>query len=904
MNRLSRRGLSLSALLAMAASWGCPAPADAAPDFPVIGKIRPRPAKEIASSPWSVGGETLDRDFAVYANYKSYLGPLGAKRIRVQTGWQKCEKAPGVYDFAWLDELVDDARAQGVQPWLETNYGNTNYPGGGGTGLGGGIPRSPEALAAWDGFVRALATRFKDRVTEWEIWNEPDIGKDAPVEDFADLHIRTAEILRSVQPGAKIWALGLAGKVDYAEKFLARLKAKGKTGLVDAITFHGYPKNPDDTSMTDTIRALLAKYAPHAEARQGETGAPSTAGTFGALRGHAWTELTQAKWNLRRMLAHFAKDVPYNQFTLMELKYPDRWNTKGMLKANPDKTVARTKPAYQAAQHVFSLYDDRIERLADFPFECGTTQKVSVLGCRRKDGAGQMVAVWFSGTVPSDSNATTPVDLVLAKGDFREPVLADLRTGLVRSIPGARISKGAKGWEIRGIPLYDSPVLIAEKAALPLAPAADPEAAVANYRALWRTPEVEARIAAGIERNRKGDAVVRVVDAEGRPVKGARVEVRQTGHEFLFGCNAFVLGQLPTPEENRKYEQAFLKLFNFATVPFYWEGTEPSRGELRYEEPARDMWRRPPADRFLPWAATNGVTLKGHPLLWHAYNPAWIPKDADELRGLYRKRFREIASRFGDRIPIWDVVNESQVCPKAYPLYSPDRAYVDWAFAEAVPLFPKTNVMMINEVTSYNFMPAATNPYFAQVKAMLGKGLPVRGVGFQYHYFRRAALDSHLAGPACNPGPMLDLYEAFSAFGLPMYVTEITIPSAGEDGDALQAEVVRDLYRLWFSAPGMAGITWWNLGDGTAVKGENEAMGGLTDGALDPKPAYAALDRLINGEWRTATTVETGADGTASFRGFLGTYEYTVAAGGSKGGGTFRLKRAADPVTVRLDAGP
>jgi len=31
-------------------------------------------------------------------------GPLGAKRIGFQAGWAKCEKRPGVYDWAWLDE--------------------------------------------------------------------------------------------------------------------------------------------------------------------------------------------------------------------------------------------------------------------------------------------------------------------------------------------------------------------------------------------------------------------------------------------------------------------------------------------------------------------------------------------------------------------------------------------------------------------------------------------------------------------------------------------------------------------------------------------------------------------------------------------------------------------------------
>jgi GH35 family endo-1,4-beta-xylanase len=404
-------------------------------------------------------------------------------------------------------------------------------------------------------------------------------------------------------------------------------------------------------------------------------------------------------------------------------------------------------------------------------------------------------------------------------------------------------------------------------------------AAAETHPSSWSDPALNARIRSGIEQHRKGDGTIRVVDAAGKPVPGAAVEIQQTGHEFLFGCNAFVLGQLKTPAENRRYEEAFVRLFNFATVPFYWEGIEPVQGELRYQEGSRDIWRRPPPDRFIPWAAKHGITLKGHPLLWHGYNPAWLPKDAVALRELYRKRFREIATRYGQQIPIFDAVNESQVCAKSYPLYTPDRAYVGWAFGEVAPLFPKTCTLMINEVTEYNFKPAAANPYLAQVKSLLAEGARVQGVGFQFHYFRRPALDAFLKGPNNDPGKLLDLYEAFARLGLPLFITEITIPSAGPDGEDLQAEVVCNYYRLWFSASAMAGITWWNLGDGTAVKGENEAHGGLLDGSLQSKAAYRALDSLINHEWKTSVKTQTDAQGKTRFRGFFGKYQVKLIHG-------------------------
>lgn len=399
-----------------------------------------------------------------------------------------------------------------------------------------------------------------------------------------------------------------------------------------------------------------------------------------------------------------------------------------------------------------------------------------------------------------------------------------------------------------------------------------------SYLRMWDDPAVNERIDKNIEQNRKGDATIQLVTADGKPVPGASLDIRQTDHAFLFGCNAFVLGQLDTPELNRKYEERFVHLFNFATVPFYWAGTEPTRGELRYAEGSRHMWRRPPTDRFPPFARKYGVTLKGHPLLWHAHNPPWLPDDPEELRRLYRKRFAEIAERYADDIPIWDVVNESLVCPKSYPLFTPEREYVAWAFGVAERLFPESTTLMINDVTTFNF-PPASDRYFHQVTELLDQGVAIRGIGFQFHYFRREALDSYIKGGRDTPNQLLDVYEKFAEFDLPLYITEITLPSAGEGGDELQARVARDHYRLWFSAPRMAGITWWNLGDGTAVQGENEAKGGLVDDNLDPKPSYAALDKLINEEWTTKLATSTDQQGTAEFRGFFGKYAVTVTVG-------------------------
>jgi endo-1,4-beta-xylanase len=53
-----------------------------------------------------------------------------------------------------------------------------------------------------------------------------------------------------------------------------------------------------------------------------------------------------------------------------------------------------------------------------------------------------------------------------------------------------------------------------------------------------------------IQKHRMGDVIAKVIDSEGNPVPDAESTVQQTRHEFLFGCNIFMLGQYKDDEKN------------------------------------------------------------------------------------------------------------------------------------------------------------------------------------------------------------------------------------------------------------------------------------------------------------------------------------------------------------------
>ncbi|GAA4302465.1 GH39 family glycosyl hydrolase [Compostibacter hankyongensis] len=443
-------------------------------DWPLDGRLRSRSAREIASSDWSIGGETLDRDYADYHSYKPYLGPLGAKRIRLQGGWAKCEKVKGRYDFSWLDSIIPDAFARGVRPWVELSYGNPIYEGGGEAKLAGRIPTSPEGLRAWDNWVKAIVSRYKNQVAEWEIWNEPDLNAKNQGDEFADFYIRTARMIRSVQPEARLWALGMAGvpALRFLGPFMERLREKNALDLIDVLTYHGYAPNPDDSyPKIEQMRKFVWKYNPRIKFMQGENGAPSTPakGTVGALTQFDWTELSQAKWDLRRMLGDHGRGIATNVFTISDVRYGPGdhllgLNTKGLLKTNPDKTIDRPKLSYYAVQHVMSLFDDRLELVPG----AGITAEgpdISVFHYRRRSSHASLITLWNHAARPSEAFIPVAVSVTVT-GKFTRPVLVDLISGKVYRIPADHWKRSGRQYRFTGIPVPDYPVVIADKSAL------------------------------------------------------------------------------------------------------------------------------------------------------------------------------------------------------------------------------------------------------------------------------------------------------------------------------------------------------------------------------------------------------------------------------------------------------
>lgn len=413
---------------------------------------------------------------------------------------------------------------------------------------------------------------------------------------------------------------------------------------------------------------------------------------------------------------------------------------------------------------------------------------------------------------------------------------------------------------------------------------------------------IDNRIEEGIETNRKGYCRIRFTDEKGNPIKGAKVKVNQTGHEFKYGANIFMLDEFEKEEDNAEYRRMFKEYFNLATVPFYWKDLEPEDGKPRYDKNSYKIYRRPAPDLCMDYCEQNGIMPKLHCLVYNSWTPEWAAAlPSAELKKRYEKRFQEIAERYSGRMFEFEVINETLIQGISVPLCD-ERGIVEWAFDLARKYFPNEK-LVINEADPFPCIgrntPSSVSPYvdryFLQLENLLLKGVSIDRIGVQNHMFvgvsahtpeeyEKSVRDHAFAADPINIYRGLD---AIGSFGLPVENTEMTIPTFGdtEEDEELQADLLKLMYSVWFSHPSIYAVVYWNTVDGYAHTGnpnwiENNCRGGLFHHDLTPKKSALMLKKLFSEVWHTDGEFVTDNDGCIEFRGFYGDYLATVETDG------------------------
>ena len=402
---------------------------------------------------------------------------------------------------------------------------------------------------------------------------------------------------------------------------------------------------------------------------------------------------------------------------------------------------------------------------------------------------------------------------------------------------------------------------------------------------------------ARIREHRSADVRLRLVDAKGKPLKGADASVRLVRHAFKLGCNAFRIGGIDDRGLQRAYLRRYAALLNCATLPFYWGGYEREKdvtGEARVEAMA-------------DWCASQKIATKGHPLVWHEVFPKWANAldDAEVLERL-EARVKDIVYRFQGRIDMWDVVNEATVSARvqhAIGRWMKARG-ADACVADALRWAHSSNPDAVLLYNDFNVSAA-----FEQLAASLKRRrAPVHALGIQSH-MHKGTWPLEKAWRVC---------ETYARFKLPLHFTELTVLSGAlkkdndwhkrrtdwhstDAGEQAQADYGERFYTVLFSHPAVEAVTWWDFSDNGSWQG---APAGLVRKDMSPKPLYGRLKALFHKRWATNARVAVDASGKASARCFFGDHEVAATTpSGAKVTGTFAVLPDG-PRSITATCGP
>ncbi len=176
-------------------------------------------------------GEYENRDTAF-----ARCAAAGIRWLRCDIDWQYHCTTNGTMWWQVLDLTFASAESHGVQllPIL-TGYNRV-------TGA-----QAYEDLDGWSEFVRQFVTRYKDRISAVEIWNEPDHPSfwSGTAAQYAALLQRSYATVKAVDPSIKVV---LGGLTSNSSSYLSSLYSNGIKNYCDVIAFHPYvwPHSPSE----------------------------------------------------------------------------------------------------------------------------------------------------------------------------------------------------------------------------------------------------------------------------------------------------------------------------------------------------------------------------------------------------------------------------------------------------------------------------------------------------------------------------------------------------------------------------------------------------------------------------------------------------------------------------------
>jgi len=330
-------------------------------------------------------------------------------------------------------------------------------------------------------------------------------------------------------------------------------------------------------------------------------------------------------------------------------------------------------------------------------------------------------------------------------------------------------------------------------------------------------------------------AIVEFLAASAAGVAGESLSVARAAND----CADYPLGSIAAAH-GRLYGCAAttFQLQNAAFVPVLAREARILVAEYEMKravlEPRPGGYEFAAADALLHFAVRGQMKFRGHTLVWHRANPAWLfdALSSSNPEALLTGYVAAVAGRYRGRMHSWDVVNEalapadgrSDGLRESIWLKAFGPSYIDTAFHAARAADPHA-LLVYNDWGCEGVGPehdqfrAVTLDFLEQAKA---RGVPIEAYGMQGHL--------QAFGSPVDQRKLRVFVDALKALGLKLLITEHDVDDSGGPLDiAVRDRAVADASRRFLDAvldsdATIAVLTW-----------------GLSDRFLDPPSWKAAL---------------------------------------------------------------
>jgi len=388
---------------------------------------------------------------------------------------------------------------------------------------------------------------------------------------------------------------------------------------------------------------------------------------------------------------------------------------------------------------------------------------------------------------------------------------------------------------------------------------------------------------ARIEQIRKGNFAVRVTNAAGQAVPGARVRVEQRRSAFQWGTALQMKRLVEDTPDNLRYRQVTEELFNSAS-------TENDLKWPVWLDEWEDRYSRAQTLAGLHWLNDRGFHVRGHVFVWPGRSN--LPKAVSARLGTPRQgeipamvldHIRDEARATRGLLQEWDVLNEPFTNHDLMDAFG--REIMPPWFKVAREELPGVG-LYLNDFSNHDAVTSADHvAHFEQTaRYLLDQGAPVTGLGLQVHFNDQPNSPEHILA-------VLDRYAA--QFHLPVRFTEFDVWTRDEE---LQADYTRDFLILAFSHPSVIGVQVWGFWESSHWR----PSAAMYRADWSEKPNAKVYKSLVLDQWRTRLDGTTDASGAFVGRGFFGDYAVIVEAGGRRAEQIFSLLPATGPTEVSV----